>query len=274
LWFYPVVIYASGQVQDQPLTNADKELFADFADAGGKVIFTGQDIAEYFAVLDNTFLAEFLGATFVSGDAENFMLNGIPGNSISDDLYVVATGPRGGANNQQDLDIITATGEAEPLFLFEDDLPEHQAGVRNRANGRDIIFLSFGLEGVNDSLETTGRREVILERLMREWEILPVRENDTNHDLSLAPAEFRIENLYPNPTNGEILVEFQTRNLGLIKIDLYDILGRVQYSESNHYSPGIYSRSISMPNDLSSGVYFVRIYNTNTYDTQKIMYLK
>jgi hypothetical protein len=73
------------------------------------------------------------------------------------------------------------------------------------------------------------------------------------------PGQFRILSVYPNPFNGSARIRFSSTSGRLLRLVIYDILGRkVQASEPRWSTPGI-SEWQWEPQALASGQYFVRL---------------
>ena len=84
---------------------------------------------------------------------------------------------------------------------------------------------------------------------------------------------------YPNPFNGRITIPFQLANYIESEIIIYDILGKeIQRFSMNHFTPGKYNISWNAKNKLgqevSTGVYFVKLHSTDSKSVEKIIYLK
>jgi len=70
------------------------------------------------------------------------------------------------------------------------------------------------------------------------------------------PSEFRLFQNYPNPFNPSSTIKYQVANTGLIKLTIYDALGREVKSLVNKLQPqGTYSVEFE-GTDLTSGIYF------------------
>ena len=84
---------------------------------------------------------------------------------------------------------------------------------------------------------------------------------------------------YPNPFNGRITIPFQLADYIESEIIIYDILGKeIQRFSMNHFTPGKYNISWNAKNKLgqevSTGVYFVKLHSTDSKSVEKIIYLK
>ena len=93
------------------------------------------------------------------------------------------------------------------------------------------------------------------------------------------PKETSLLAAYPNPFNGRITIPFQLADYIESEIIIYDILGKeIQRFSMNHFTPGKYNISWNAKNKLgqevSTGVYFVKLHSTDSKSVEKIIYLK
>jgi hypothetical protein len=83
-----------------------------------------------------------------------------------------------------------------------------------------------------------------------------------------------IDNIYPNPTLGDLNVEFQTSVPGAVQFEVYDVLGRLIISNYSN-AGGSVNTTVLNTSELPAGSYFVRIVekSANFSDTQKFIKL-
>jgi hypothetical protein len=95
------------------------------------------------------------------------------------------------------------------------------------------------------------------------------------------PTEFELFQNYPNPFNPSTKINYNIANIGIVKIKVYDLLGReiVQLINEKH-TPGKYKINFDGYN-ISSGVYFYKIEFLGTdgsvdnyYDVKKMVLIK
>ncbi|MDP5093201.1 MAG: M12 family metallo-peptidase, partial [Polaribacter sp.] len=77
-------------------------------------------------------------------------------------------------------------------------------------------------------------------------------------------------NLFPNPTKGTFQVQFDTATSGDIEIQLFDITGRFVGQKRFKNTSSYFSQKIEF-NQLSSGLYLVKIKNGTKQTTRKLM---
>ena len=113
------------------------------------------------------------------------------------------------------------------------------------------------------------------------WDYMNPTPGSMNEMLStqneLSPDKFRILRLFPNPFNSKITIELNIHNSQKnIKIYLYTLLGQI-VGTTNYRVPNSGLQSISVDfssNQISSGVYILKLESGNYIKTKKIIYLK
>lgn len=88
------------------------------------------------------------------------------------------------------------------------------------------------------------------------------------------PTEYSLSQNYPNPFNPTTKIQFALPKAALIKLSIYDLLGReVQIVLDKELKEGYYEVSIDAGN-LSSGIYFYKIQAGNFLQTKKMVVAK
>ena len=89
-----------------------------------------------------------------------------------------------------------------------------------------------------------------------------------------APSKYSLFQNYPNPFNPSTTIEFSIPVSGLVKLTVFDILGRkVNTLVNENLAAGSY-KFIFDARELPSGAYFYRIEATNFAQTKKMLLLK
>ena len=73
--------------------------------------------------------------------------------------------------------------------------------------------------------------------------------------------------VYPNPSNGNFIVDFSSKVVGNTTLSLRNMLGQVVFSESVN---GVLRKSIDA-SQLEKGVYFLTVSSANAEQTQKVV---
>ena len=79
---------------------------------------------------------------------------------------------------------------------------------------------------------------------------------------------------YPNPFNSTTKINYSIKAFGRVKLALYDVLGNeIKILVDEEKTPGVYEFTFNA-NDLSSGVYFYKLFSDNYIETKKVVLLK
>ncbi|MEA1986798.1 MAG: choice-of-anchor Q domain-containing protein [Candidatus Marinimicrobia bacterium] len=234
------------------------------------------------------------GAIFFDWNSKGVIANSILWNNspqeiyLNDDsLWISYSDVDGGINDINDSGFVNYTAEnknVNPQFINVSADDFHLNSTSNCKNvgtnffvfqGDTLIDLSnseydgsapdFGAYGSNPNIEKPN-------------------DNPNAIEVDVIPNEFVISNPYPNPFNPSIHFVFQLPQPGLVKINIYNILGQKVVTlvnkimpEGRHYITwfGINANGVS----VSSGVYFVNYFIDcgsagSIYKTQKILFLK
>ena len=95
----------------------------------------------------------------------------------------------------------------------------------------------------------------------------------------ILPEQNSLLKAYPNPFNGRISIPYQIARSEKLDIVIYDIVGNeIQKYPVNHSYPGKYNISWNAKNrlgqEVSTGVYFIKLSSTSIKSVEKIIFLK
>jgi len=94
-----------------------------------------------------------------------------------------------------------------------------------------------------------------------------------------APQSWQLYPAYPNPFNPSTTLEYDIPHSGIVAIDVYSISGRHittlshKYTVSGHHSV-IWNGRDSAGNQVSSGLYFIRLNSAHHSKLQKVTLLR
>ncbi|MBT5289695.1 MAG: T9SS type A sorting domain-containing protein, partial [Flavobacterium sp.] len=99
--------------------------------------------------------------------------------------------------------------------------------------------------------------------------------NSTNFTISEATASikdvsFEGFNLYPNPSNGNFNLQFETASTAPVKLQLFDLTGRLVREMQFSNVAARFSESISFKN-TAKGLYLLKIKNGSKQTTRKLV---
>ena len=96
----------------------------------------------------------------------------------------------------------------------------------------------------------------------------------SNENSSGVINQFNLTNLYPNPFNPVLNIDFEISQAGWVKVNIADIAGSMVKTVHEGYE-GIGKHHLSWdPDKLSSGTYFVTLEFENSSLTKKVVLLK
>jgi hypothetical protein len=136
------------------------------------------------------------------------------------------------------------------------------------------VKASHSSEGNN--IYVTGYSELLVEGTTESCSISTVMlVDDTKEGISSnTPSSFSLHQNYPNPFNPSTTIKFEISNSGLVKLVVYDMLGKtVDILVNQNLEPGSYSINYTNKN-LSSGVYFYELTAGDFKDIKKMSLIK
>lgn len=88
------------------------------------------------------------------------------------------------------------------------------------------------------------------------------------------PSSFSLSQNYPNPFNPSTTIRYSIKDAGLVKLEIYDILGRkITTVVNEEKQPGEYEVNFN-GNNLSSGIYFYKLTTGSFTQIRKMQLLK
>jgi hypothetical protein len=133
--------------------------------------------------------------------------------------------------------------------------------ISSAAANKDSIVIRFGLQ--TNGSETAGG-----------WNIDDIMVDNTiqvavnSEYKSSVPNDYLLFQNYPNPFNNSTSIQYQLKMVGLVKLVVYDILGKEMIrlvdlkQKSGNYTI-VWNGKDKYKRDVSSGIYFVRFEVTN-----------
>ncbi|MFC2170984.1 T9SS type A sorting domain-containing protein, partial [Calditrichota bacterium] len=98
--------------------------------------------------------------------------------------------------------------------------------------------------------------------------------NNVEDKVKLLPNEIELAQNYPNPFNGTTRISFEINRTAMVKITVYDVLGReIETLLNRPMQPGKHSKTFDAGN-LSAGIYFVKLHTAETVSIRKMLLLR
>ena len=99
------------------------------------------------------------------------------------------------------------------------------------------------------------------------YKIIPDAVKPESNNISLIVDKFTIA---PNPTDGNFLVDFASKEKGLLQFSILDIAGRTVKADVVQAFDGFYTKQINMENE-AKGAYFIQFQIGDKTSTKKIV---
>ena len=122
--------------------------------------------------------------------------------------------------------------------------------------------------GLINGLNLSGLAEIETIARVNDYEFVGISNETTN------PKDFKLYQNYPNPFNSSTVIKFNLPKSGYVSFKLYDVNGREVSTITNKVFHEGLNSFIYSPDNLSSGMYFLRISNDSKSLLIKLLYLK
>ena len=156
---YPIVLWITGDARSDVLSTDDVSNLRDFLDAGGRLLLTGQDIAQDLSDdADSTFMIDYLHVRYTPG-VPQLLAFGVADDPISQGHILPLGGPGGAANQTSPDKLAPVDGVAKVCYTYYGG---GDAGVRVASGDYKAVFLGFGMESIANGLPGYTKREVAL----------------------------------------------------------------------------------------------------------------
>ncbi len=167
------------------------------------------------------------------------------------------------------LTTITNTNDY-PEYIDEEILLYYEMQYREGCASNYITF-SYKVKAVdNDELESVKSDRSYISG----WTLDCTGSGDNMSFSNNTPKVYKLYQNYPNPFNPVTNIQFDIPKDGLVKLVIYDILGREIKTLVNEFKKaGTYLTSFNGSN-LASGIYFYRIQSGNFVSTKKMLIIK
>ncbi len=213
--YFPVLVWSCG-FAFPTIDDDDRAALGSYLDNGGKLFITGQDIG--WDLNDQGGAAyqwyrDYLHANFVADDTNDYTLNGVPGDPISDGLDLVIQGGDGADNQQYPSDVDPADGSASTVWTYD---ATRNAGVRADTGVYRVVYLSWGYEAIDNPYD----RAIAMNRIVT-W--LTYGLSDVDDD-PLFRADLSI---YPNPVQTTGQIRFTLPTTGQTDLQVFGPDGRL-----------------------------------------------
>jgi hypothetical protein len=265
---YAIADYILGEEStvNQTFSDSEQVLFASYLKQGGHLFASGSEIAwdldHSGTATDKAFFNNYLKAAYAADS---------PGNQVSvyysaytaacpssiyptSDSITFDNGTHGTYNVSYP-DVVSPVngGVADVHYktASTDLAGVHYAGVyAGGTKTGKMVYLCFPFETIYPADE----RDTIMSRIIRFFD--GTSGTSTGEQMLTSDVSLR---LFPNPVEGNAFIEFTIPNAERVKVDIYDVTGRIIQSLSDQsYTEGVHQLTVSS-SGWRSGVYFVSV---------------
>jgi immune inhibitor A len=276
MYSHQYVIWFTGDNRPDVLNAARVTLLRNFLNRGGRLLLTGQNIAEQLSTsADSTFLRDYLKARFV-GNCSPSRISGTPLDPIGmgDSLWVYTYD---GASNQSSADILDVLPGANRPFNYE--LPCTGAAATAFASpaGYRVVFCGFGLEAIVNTKTGFAKRQTVMQRILDFLSSSQTTSIDDDFSDLPLPSAFELSQNFPNPFNPATMIRYEISpkaNGERFSLDVFNIIGqKVATLASGIARAGSYTAEFDATTE-PSGVYLYRLTVGTETITKKMVLTK
>jgi hypothetical protein len=250
------------------LDDDDRAALGTYLDAGGRLFVSGQDIGWDLNDQGGAAYAwyrDYLHATFVADDTNDYGIDGVAGDPITDGLIITTQGGDGANNQEYPSDIDPYNGSAS-IWTYS---AGRNAGVRADEGTYRVVYFSFGYEAINNAAD----RAMVMERVL-DW-----LDPDLTGNEDIPARALALSQNVPNPFNPKTDISFSLAQTGAVKMEVFDVQGRSVkvlidgvLSAGDHMAnwDGTDAKGLKVP----SGLYFYKLSANEKSETKKMVMLK
>ncbi len=264
---YEAVIWLTGN-KSPSLPPEDRTEVQTYLNGGGRMLLTGQDlISDLYDEGGGAriWLQMYLRVQFVNGGYTDNNVEGVPGDDVSDGMFLTLVGGDG-ADNLDDPDVINPINDsADQIFTWTAGVG---AGIKADYNGYRIVVLGFGMESINNATDRAALMGSSLDWLLA--------TADAVDDVPFAKA---LHNNVPNPFNPKTTISFSLDREAPVRVEVYDMMGHLVRVLADEIRPaGTYEVMWDGTDEnglrQASGTYFCRMISDDQTFQQKMTMLK
>jgi hypothetical protein len=252
------------------LDDADRAALTTYLNGGGALFLSGQDIGWELNDIGGaaiTWYHDVLHTNYIIDDTNDYTLDGVAGDFITDGMSLVIQGGDG-ANNQAYPDAISPRDAAAHTILTYS--ASYNAAVAVDTPTYRVVYLGFGYEAINNAADRA--------QLMQK-SILWLQRDLTDSPAGPVPVAMRLDQNQPNPFNPKTVISYVLPTAGDANLSVYDAAGRrlrvlVDGPQSAGEQQVIWDGKDDSGMSLPSGVYFYRLQSADEAQTRKMLLLK
>jgi hypothetical protein len=214
---FEIIVWGTG-FAFPTLEESDRLALGQFLDNGGRLFLTGQDIGwELNDAGGDAYLwyQHYLHANFVNDDTNDYTLNGVAGDPISNGIDLVIQGGDGADNQDYPSDIDPMDEFATVIWTYD---AGRNAAIRADDGNSRVVYMAFGFEAISNA---DDRRQT-MDRVIN-W----LRNGAAGLEDDLSSGFRTVLESSPNPIQSGASVRFALPTTGPVKLQVFGTDGRV-----------------------------------------------
>jgi hypothetical protein len=261
---FDVVIWETGLAYPT-LDALDRTALSTYLSSGGSLFLSGQDVGwELFHIGGTPYqwLQTTLHTLYMNDDTNDYTLDGVAGDPISDGIALTIQGGDGANNQDSPSEIMPADGSAWTIWNYT---PSQVAAVRINTGTYKAVYFAFGFEAIDDAAD----RNLVMNRIVT-W---------LNPNTSVDDPVFRgVVAVYPNPIERAATLRYTLPTAERATFSIFGADGRlVRTLASGELAAGPHvvewDCTGSAGERLPAGLYYCRLTGERTNLTQKMVVL-
>ena len=276
---FNTMIWITGNDRVTAITAEEQAVITSLFENGGHLLLSGQnigfDLVEDGSKQDSMFYSEYMKASYIGDDANPNIITGIPGDPVSNGIYLSLRGNYGGAGNQDSPDIIAPVSSAAQILRYAPS--GGCAGIRYAfpETGARLIYLPFGIEGIAGPYAHSAN-DFLAGCFSWLGGTTDVSESGQH---SLAPSGYHLWQNYPNPFNPVTTIRYHLPANVELDLSIYNISGQlVRTLVKGRATAGDHSVVWNGRNDsgdaTGSGLYLMRLRAGRYLASRKLILMK
>jgi len=252
---YPVVIWYTGDDSMTTLTSEEQTALGGYLDGGGKLMISGQNIAEDIAT--DGFLSDYLHAELVDPSTRQVFMVGYDGDPITQSRAdTMVAGGGGGQNNGRSLDGVRPVNGAVGCAYYKGYSDSTVQAIVRYSGDYKLVYFAVPFEAIAHSSRYT-QKWTLLDRVLRYFgEQVPGVSESPPVVRDRGPGLLSIS---PNPFSRTARVSFTAPANGRVVLTTYSMDGRVVDEQAQRVVLGQRASFDLDGARLANGVYLVQL---------------
>jgi hypothetical protein len=261
---------------DETFGTQEQAIAKTYLRNGGRIFANGSEIA---FDLDRTsgpsvdardFFNNFLKADYAGDASGSYTINGAAGTFMSGISFAYGDTLQGSPYREDYPDYVTPFGGSETVAQYANGLNAATAFTGLFPSGSapgSVVYMGIPFE----TIHAKANRDAVMASVLNYFGV--VTSAIDRHETE-TPADFTLEQNFPNPFNPTTNFRFSIAERGVFSLKIYDLLGKeIAVVVNDRLEPGRYTVRWNA-SGFSSGMYFYRLEGNNSSLTKRFVLTK